>query len=58
MYGASSFFETMPSRPSLTNRSKHFVPMALGVFHVLDATVVSQKFSQCGFALPVRLMFE
>jgi hypothetical protein len=26
--------------------------MALGVFHVLAATVVSQKFSQCGFALP------
>jgi hypothetical protein len=28
--------------------------VALGVFHVLDATVVSQKLSQCGLALAVR----
>jgi hypothetical protein len=53
LYGASSFFETMPLKAEVTNRSKHLVAVSFGVFHVPEALVMSQKFSQCRLALPV-----
>ena len=36
LYGASSLFEMMPSRPSLQN-FEHLHPVAFGVFDVLNA---------------------
>jgi hypothetical protein len=37
LYGAASFFETMPSKPSLHMALKHFDAVAFGVFDVLNA---------------------
>ena len=37
LYGASSFLETMPSRPSLQTALNNFHAIAFGVFNVLNA---------------------
>jgi hypothetical protein len=37
LYGALSFFETTPSRPSLQTASNSLSPMPLGVLHILDS---------------------
>jgi hypothetical protein len=42
LYGASSFFETMPSRPSFTNGVEHFHAIAPGVF-VLNAALNARQ---------------
>jgi hypothetical protein len=36
LYGASSFFETMPSRTKLADGFEHFHAVAFGVFDVLN----------------------